>query len=251
MDKEFSGKIVIVTGGSEGIGKTTVKRFCEEDAHCVIVSRSEKKCKEYTDELIAQGHSASYISADVGKVGDIKQMVQTVLDRFGCIDVLVNCAGVNVRKLALDYTEEDWNYIIDINLKGSFFSCIECGKAMVARGSGSIVTMSSLQGHIVLPERTIYAASKGGVTQFTKGMANEWAKSGVRINSISPAFVSTPMVEKVLGDPAWRHLIESRTPMGRAGTPTEIAELILFLASPRASYITGADIVIDGGWTAS
>lgn len=251
MVKEFSGKIVMVTGGSEGIGRAAVKRFCEEDGHCVIISRNEEKCKEYAEELVGKGYQASYASADVGKVSDIKRMVQTVLARFGRIDVLVNCAGVNVRKLALDYTEEDWDYIIDINLKGSFFSCVECGKAMVARGSGAIVTLSSLQGHIVLPERTIYAASKGGVRQFTKGMANEWAKSGVRINSISPAFISTPMVQKVLGDDSWRQLIESRTPMGRAGTPEEVAELILFLASPRASYITGADIVIDGGWTAS
>lgn len=249
--KEFQGKIVVVTGGSEGIGKTTVRRFCEEGACGIIVSRSEDKCKEYADKLVGEGYKADYISADVGKVADVKRMVQTVIDRYGQIDVLVNCAGVNRRKLALDYTEEDWNYMVDINLKGSFFCCIECGKHMVSRGEGSIITMSSLQGHIVLPERTIYAATKGGVMQFTKGMANEWAKSGVRINSISPAFISTPMVENVLKDPSWRQLIESRTPMGRAGTPDEAANLILFLASARSSYITGADIVIDGGWTAS
>lgn len=249
--KEFHEKIVVVTGGSEGIGKAAVKRFCEEDANCIIVSRNENKCKEYADELTKEGYKADFVSADVGKVSDIKNMVQTVMERYGRIDVLVNCAGVNVRKVALNYTEEDWDYIMDINLKGSFFSCIECGKEMVASGSGSIVTMSSLQGHIVLPERSIYAASKGGVKQFTKGLANEWAKSGVRINSISPAFISTPMVKTVLNDVSWRQLIESRTPMGRAGTPEEVAELIIFLASPRASYITGADIVIDGGWTAS
>ena len=248
--KEFHEKIVVVTGGSEGIGKATVKRFCDEDALCIIVSRNKNKCQEYADQLNKEGYKADFVSADVCKVDDIKKMIQTVIDRYDHIDVLVNCAGVNVRKLALDYSEDDWDYIMDINLKGSFFCCIECGKDMVARGTGSIITMSSLQGHIVLPERSIYAASKGGVKQFTKGLANEWAKSGVRINSISPAFISTPMVKAVWNDVSWRQLIESRTPMGRTGTPEEVAELILFLASPRASYITGADIVIDGGWTA-
>lgn len=249
--KEFQEKIVVVTGGSEGIGKTAVRRFCEEGARGIVVGRNETKCQAYVAELVGQGHRADFVSADVGKVSEVKRLFQTIIDRYVRIDVLVNCAGVNRRKPALEYSEEDWDYMVDINLKGSFFCCVECGKHMVARGEGAIVNVSSLQGHIVLPERTIYAATKGGVIQFTKGMANEWAKTGVRVNSISPGFISTPMVMKVLEDPSWRGLIESRTPMGRAGTPDEVANLIMFLASPRANYITGADIAIDGGWTAS
>lgn len=248
---EFAGKVVLITGGSEGIGATAARRFGTDGAQVVIASRSEEKCRRTVDDMRADGIKADYVATDVGKVDEIVRMVATVVERYARLDVLVNCAGVNTRKLALDYTEADWDFMVDINLKGSFFACLEAGRQMVAQGGGAIVNMSSLQGHIVLPERTIYAATKGGVAQFSKGLANEWAKLGVRVNCLSPAFVSTPMVAQVLGDPAWRALIESRTPMGRAGTPEEVAELIAFLACDRASYITGADIVIDGGWTAT
>ncbi len=248
---EFTDKVVVVTGGSKGIGSAVVKRFCEEGAHCVIVSRNGREGQQYADDLGKLNLSAAAIAADVGKVSNIKKMTQAVVEGCGKIDALVNCAGVNTRKPALDYNEQDWDYMMDINLKGSYFCCLEIGRHMVARGSGAIVNLSSIQGHIVLPERTIYAASKGGVIQFTKGLANEWAKSGVRVNSVSPAFTATPMVKAVMDDPAWAQLIQSRTPMGRLGTPEEVADLIVFLASARASYITGTDITIDGGWTAS
>lgn len=248
---EFAGRTVVVTGGSEGIGRATARRFCEEGAHAVIVGRNGEKGRACAAELREQGYSAGAAAADVGKMGDIRRMVAAVIAERGQIDVLVNCAGVNIRKVALEYTEADWDYMMDINLKGTYFCSLEAGRHMVARGRGAIVNLSSIQGHVVLPERTIYAASKAGVMQLTKGLANEWAKSGVRVNSISPGFVGTPMVMQVLDDPAWLQLIRSRTPMGRVASPEEIANLIVFLASDRASYITGADVSIDGGWTAS
>ena len=247
---EFTGKVVLVTGGSKGIGQATVRSFCEEGATCIIVSRHENECQTYAAELVAEGFSASGIVADVSKVSDIKKMVATAIEQYGAIDVLVNSAGVNIRKMSVDYKEEDWDYIIDINLKGSYFASVEVGRHMVARGAGSIINLSSLQSHITLPGLSIYAASKAGIRQYTKGLANEWATSGVRINSISPAFISTLLVKPVLDDPVWRKVIDSRTPMKRPGTPEEVADLILFLASSRSSYITGADIPIDGGWTA-
>lgn len=247
---EFSDKVVLVTGGSKGIGRATVRRFCEAGATCIIVSRHEAECQDYAAALVTEGFSASGSVADVSKVSDIKAMVKAAVGKYGKIDVLVNSAGVNIRKLAVEYSEEEWDYIININLKGSYFSCVEVGKQMVAQGSGAIINIASLQSHITLPRLSIYATSKAGIKQFTKGLANEWALSGVRVNSISPAFIATPLVEKVLQDPAWRHIIDSRTPMQRPGTPEEVADLIAFLASPRSSYITGSDITIDGGWTA-
>ena len=248
---DFSGQVVLVTGGSKGIGRSTVHKFCARGAHCIVVSRHIEDCQAYVRELTSEGWKAEAEAADMGKVADIKRMVAAVASRHGKIDVLVNCAAVNIRKQAIDYTEDDWDYIEGINLKGLFFCCVEVGKVMLAQGHGAVVNLASLQSHIVLQERCIYAATKGGVCQITKGLANEWAKSGVRVNSISPGFVATPMVKPVLDDPYWRNLIDSRTPMGRAGKPEEIADLIMFLASSAAAYITGTDVAIDGGWLAS
>jgi 2-deoxy-D-gluconate 3-dehydrogenase len=247
---EFEGKVAIVTGGSKGIGRATVYRFCQEGATCVIVNRSEAEGQKYARELVEQGYSAVSLAADVSKVEDIKRMVETVIKQFNRIDILVNCAGVNIRKPAIEYTEEDWNFMVDINLKGTFFTCLEVGKHMIEQGGGAIVNLASLQSEEVLPERSIYAATKGGVRQLTKAFAVEWAKYGIRVNAVSPAFIKTPMVERVLEDPHWQQVITSRTLLGRPGSPEEVAEVILFLASPRASYITGANIMVDGGWTA-
>lgn len=248
---EFSGKIVLVTGGSKGIGAATVRRFCEEGAHCIIASRHLEECQSFADELQQAGFSASALAVDVSKVAEIKQMVGDVIDQFGKIDVLVNSAGVNNRKYAVDYVEEDWDYIMNINLKGAYFCTVEVGKEMLKQQKGAIISLSSLQSHINMQRLSIYGASKAGIRNFTKGLANEWATKGVRVNCVSPAFIATPLVEKVLQDPSYITIIDSRTPMKRVGTPDEVANVILFLASDKASYITGADIAIDGGWTAS
>lgn len=248
---DFSDKIVLVTGGSKGIGAATVRRFCEEGAHCIIVSRHLNECQVLADALHKEGFSASGLAADVGNVGEIKKMVADAVRQFGKIDVLVNSAGVNNRKYAIDYVEEDWDYIININLKGAYFCAVEVGKQMLKQQSGAIISVASLQSHINMQRLSIYGASKAGIRNFTKGLANEWATSGIRVNCVSPAFIATPLVEKVLQDPSYTTIINSRTPMKRVGKPNEVADAILFLASEKAGYITGADLVIDGGWTAS
>lgn len=247
---ELDGKIAIVTGGSKGIGRAIVLRLCQEGAACIIANRNKSEGEEYASELSAKGYKAVAIATDVAKVEDIRRLVGEVIKRFGRIDILVNSAGVNVRKPAVDYTEDEWNLMVDVNLKGTFFTCVEVGRCMIAQGGGVIVNVASLQSEEILPERSIYAATKGGVRQLTKALAVEWAKYGIRVNAISPAFIRTPMVEKVLLDPCWGTFIRNRTPLGRPGTPEEVAELVLFLVSPRSSYITGVNILIDGGWTA-
>lgn len=247
---ELQNKIAIVTGGSKGIGRAVVSRLCEEGAKCVIANRNELEGKEYADELRRKGYKAIALPLDVSRVQDIKKLLETVINQFGRIDILVNSAGVNVRKPALEYTEEEWQFMVDVNLKGVFFTCLEAGKKMIVQRSGAIVNIASLQSEEVLSGRAIYAVTKGGVRQLTKALAVEWAAYGVRVNAVSPAFIKTPMVERILSHPIWDEIIRTRTPFGRPGTPEEVAEAVLFLVSPRSSYITGVNILIDGGWTA-
>jgi NAD(P)-dependent dehydrogenase (short-subunit alcohol dehydrogenase family) len=247
--KDFQDKVVVVTGGTRGIGRAAVRKFCEEGACTVIVNRNSDDGAAYKNELIKEGYSADSVTADVSGVESVKKAIEEICSRHTRIDVLVNCAGVNTRKKAEDFNEDDWNYMVNINLKGVFFTCIEAGKRMLAQGKGSIVSVSSIQGEVVLPERAIYAITKGGIKQLTKSLAVEWAERGVRVNAISPAFIDTPMVRKVLEDPEWNAAIMAHTPMKRVGRPEEVAELISFLASDKASFITGANVMIDGGWT--
>ncbi len=247
---ELQDRIAIVTGGSRGIGRAIVRRLCEEGAIGVIANRNELEGKGYADELCREGYKAVALPVDVSRVQDIKKLVEAVINQFGRIDILVNSAGVNVRKPALEYTEEEWQFMVDVNLKGVFFTCLEVGKRMIAQRSGAIVNIASLQSEEVLSGRAIYAATKGGVRQLTKALAVEWAEYGVRVNAVSPAFIKTPMVERVLSHPLWDAIIRTRTPLGRPGTPEEVAEVVLFLVSPRSSYITGVNVLVDGGWTA-
>lgn len=248
---EFTGKIVVVTGGSKGIGESIVRRFCEAGAHCVIVSRHLDECQALADELKAAGMTASAFACDVSKVAQIKNLVADTVKQFGCIDVLINSAGVVRRKYAVEYTEEDWDFIMDINLKGAYFCSVEVGKQMIQQKSGAIVSLASLQNHINTKRSSIYGCSKAGIRNFTRGLANEWADYGIRVNCVSPGFIVTPLTENIMDNPAYTDMITSRTPLGRAGKPDEVADAVLFLASSKASYITGADLCINGGWTAS
>lgn len=247
---ELQGKIAIVTGGSKGIGRAIVRKLCEEGATCIIANRNEQEGKEYAAELSREGYHSVAFPTDVSRVQDIKRLVETVVSSFERIDILVNSAGVNVRKPATEYTEKDWEFIVSVNLKGTFFACLEVGKQMIAQRSGVIVNVASLQSEEVLSGRAIYAATKGGVRQLTKSLAVEWARYGIRVNAVSPAFVRTPMVEPILSHPLWDGIIKTRTPLRRPGTPEEIAEVVLFLVSLRASYVTGVNFLVDGGWTA-
>jgi 2-deoxy-D-gluconate 3-dehydrogenase len=169
---------------------------------------------------------------------------------LGPLDVLVANAGIAIRKPALELTEEDWDRVLDVDLKGVFFCCQAAGRRMVPRRRGSIVTISSQNGVIGYYERAAYCAAKAGVVNLTRVLAIEWATAGVRVNAIGPTFVETALTSKALADPPTREDILRRIPLGRLGTPQEIANAVLFLASPAASLITGTCLLVDGGWTA-
>jgi len=248
---DLSNKIAVVTGGSSGIGKATAFGLAANGAHVVIVGRDEKKGKRVADDICSEGGKAIHIQADVSKHDDIDGMVDSTVSNFGRIDILVNAAGISIKSTPTEYvSEEEWDKILNINLKGAFICCQTVARVMIKQKYGKIINLGSLQGEMVLPLRAAYAASKGGLKQVTKSMAIEWAKYNINVNVVAPGFVRTPMTEQVLSDEFWYKVVVRNTPLGRPAKPEEIADVILFLASDAASYITGQTIVVDGGWTA-
>jgi len=247
---DLRDKVSVVTGGTGGIGIEVVNIFLEQRANVVIVDVIEdnlrkvvlEKKKEHNNEIMG-------LLCDVSKLQQIKETVEKIRDKFGKIDILVNCAGINIRTLAEDVTEEAWDKIVDVNLKGTFFFCKEIGKIMIKQRKGKIVNLGSVQGEYVEPKRVVYAATKGGVKQLTKVLAVEWAKYNINVNAVGPAYIRTPLVENILQDEEIYKKIIENTPLGRIGEPREVAESVLFLVSEAASYITGQTLLVDGGWT--
>jgi NAD(P)-dependent dehydrogenase (short-subunit alcohol dehydrogenase family) len=190
------------------------------------------------------------VTIDLRDIGSIRAAVDTVVERHGRIDMLVNNAGLGTNHDALDVTEEEWDKLMTVNLKGLFFTCQAAGRHMVARRYGRIVNMSSQAGHVGIRRHAAYSASKGGVELLTKVLALEWGPHGVTVNAVAPTFVRTPGTAERLDRPEFLDDVLTRIPIGRVGTTTEVAAAVIFLASPSAGLVNGTSIVVDGGWTA-
>ena len=186
---------------------------------------------------------------DVLRDASVREAVARALSSFGRIDVLVNNAGVNVRKPTLELSEEEWDLVLDTNLKGYFLVARAAAAHMVARGKGKVINVSSIFGTVGMYNQLAYAASKGGVVQMTKVMAIEWAKSGVNVNAIAPTYFETPLVAALRNDPERFRFINERTPMGRWGQPEELEGTLVYLASSASDFVTGQILHVDGGWT--
>lgn len=251
MKLEFAGKTVAIVGACGGIGSAVAVEFLRSDSeHVILLDNNEMELNELSAQLeVRYPGKITVIKVDLRKSDSIGHAVNEISDRFERIDVLINSAGVNIRRPALDITESDWDMVLDINLRGLFFFIQGIAPKMLEHGAGSIVniaSVSSLRGH---PNLAPYAASKGGIAQLTKVLANEWAPSGVRVNSVAPGYVQTKLTQEYLADPTIKESIVKKIPMGRVGAPDEIAAAVVFLASDVASYITGSMIVVDGGRT--
>jgi NAD(P)-dependent dehydrogenase (short-subunit alcohol dehydrogenase family) len=248
----FKGKIVIVTGGARGIGRAISEAFASHGAAVALAGRNTQVLEDAARSIAASGGSAKAFAADVSKEESVAALCSGVLDTYGRIDVLINNAGINPwYKNAEDTSLSEWQQIIDTNLTGVFLACKYAGRAMIAAGQGAIVNISSIAGRVGLPRSTAYCAAKGGVELLTRELAYEWAKKGVRVNSVAPGFVETDLTHGMSQHPVLGKRITDRTPMGRFGETSEVAGACLFLASPAASYITGCSITVDGGWTAA
>jgi NAD(P)-dependent dehydrogenase (short-subunit alcohol dehydrogenase family) len=243
-------KVSIVTGGSRSIGLAMAKRLANAGSDIVIVNRNASEGDEAVQYIRKNGGSAISISADVSKKDSVEGMIKKTIEHHGRIDVLVNCAGVIVRKPAIETTEADWDWTLSVNLRGLFFCCLAAGKQMIQQKKGKIINISSVAATFGLMNRAPYCASKAGVTQLTRALALEWAKYGICVNAIAPGIIRTSINEAYIkGDPERQKKMIQKIPLGRFGKPEDLEGITLFLASDASNYFTGQTLYVDGGYT--
>lgn len=246
---DLKGKTALVTGASKGLGRAMAIGLAKAGADLALCARDAGGLSETRDDALRLGVRAETFRMDVLSEPSVRDAVDAALAAFGAIDILVNNAGVNVRKPVLDLSAEEWDRVLDTNLKGYFLVAREVGRHMVARRSGKIINVSSIFGAVGMNNQLAYASSKGGVVQMTKVMAIEWAPHNVQVNAIGPTYFETPLVAALRNDPERFRFINERTPMGRWGQPEELEGTVIFLASKASDFITGQTIYVDGGWT--
>ena len=247
------GKVAIVTGTGSGLGQASALALAQSGAKLVLTELPGRtEAAEATAQMARDdyGVEAIVLPLDVMQRAQIDGLVSGALDKFGQIDVLVNNAGVNIPKLALDVTEEDWDRVLDINLKGLFFTTQAVGRAMIERKSGKIINIASQMGVVGYWKRAAYCSSKAGVVNLTRVLAFEWAQYGIRVNAIGPTFVETPLTRPMFEDAAFRDDVLGRIPLGQLAKPEDIAGGVVYLASAASDMVTGHTLLIDGGWTA-
>ena len=243
-------KVTLVSGGSRGIGKALAAGFAARGAKVVITGRESSTLAAAAAEIGSPANPVVPIVCDAAKKEDIERCVREVTDRFGRIDVLLNVAGVNQRKPAETYTEEEFDFIIDINLRGAFWMAVEVGKVMLAHKSGSQIHIDSLNTFSPLKNVTPYAMTKFGISAMSRGLATEWGPRGVRVNALAPGFVLTDLTRKLWSDPTMNAWGLANTPVGRLGEVEDMVGAAIFLASEASAFMTGQVVRVDGGFSA-
>ena len=247
----LDGKVALVTGGSRGLGRAIVEALAEAGAQVALTARSDVSAREIAAGVHATyGREALGLGVDVTKRDEVEAMVGRVVETFGRLDILVNNAGINIRGPIEELSEEDWDAVVDTNLKGPWLCCREVARQMKTQKWGRVINVSSMLGEVSMPGRTPYCSSKGGVTLLTKTLALEWAKDGINVNALCPGQFATEINAPLLNDPQTRAQVEANIPLARWGDPTELGPAAVFLASEASSFMTGATLFIDGGYTA-
>jgi NAD(P)-dependent dehydrogenase (short-subunit alcohol dehydrogenase family) len=246
----LKGKVAVITGASRGLGRAMAVALGGAGVKLALVSRDRGKLEETAAESAKVGAEAAIFQVDVTDEDQVRKLEHKVKERFGPADILINNAGIAIRKTVVDYTLEEWHSVMDTNLTSVFLMCRSFVPHMRGRGYGRIINISSIMAHISLPLRGAYSASKAGVIGFTRALALELATDGISVVAISPGPFATEMTAPLRSSPEQLQQFNSSVPMQRWGEPEEIGKLALFLCSDGAGYITGTDIVIDGGWTA-
>jgi NAD(P)-dependent dehydrogenase (short-subunit alcohol dehydrogenase family) len=243
---DLSGKLALITGAGRGIGEGCALVLARAGADVVLVSRSADELERVAERVEALGRRAIAEPCDVTS----SERVRALAERAGEVDILVNSAGANIPAPFLDLEEAAFDTMLAVNLKGTFLMCQAIARSMVVRGEGSIVNVSSQMGHVGGPNRAAYCASKHGVEGLTKAIALELAPRGIRINSVAPTYIETPLTEPFFADPQFRADTVRRIPLGRIGDVDDVVGAVVYLASPAASLVTGTSVLVDGGYTA-
>ena len=252
LDPLFSVKeqVVLVSGGTRGIGRAIAQGFADREALVIITGRNESTVMSTAAEITSDGQSVVPLVCDVSDPRAVVSLVEHVTDRFRQIDTLVNVAGVNRRKPALQVTEQDYDFIMDINLKGAFLMSQAVAHGMLARQSGCQINITSLNEQRPLRHVAPYAMSKAGMGHMTRSLAMEWGSRGVRVNALAPGFILTDLTRKLWSDKSMQAWGKANTPQERLGQPEDLVGTAIFLASPAAAFLTGQTLYVDGGFTA-
>jgi NAD(P)-dependent dehydrogenase (short-subunit alcohol dehydrogenase family) len=248
---QLDGRVALVTGASRGLGEAMADALAQAGASIAVVSRNLDECQQVADRLKSKtGREILAVQTDVTRRDEVEEMVCQTVAKFGKIDILVNNAGINVRKHLIDVADEDWESVMGVNLKGPMLCSRAVARVMIEEGCGSIINISSMMAFVSLSGRAAYSTSKAGLLGMTRTLALEWAPYSIRVNALCPGPFATPMNKVLLQDKELHTYFVSRIPLGRFGEPQELGGAIVFLASDASSFMTGASLVLDGGWTA-
>ncbi|MDX1613071.1 MAG: SDR family oxidoreductase [Candidatus Promineifilaceae bacterium] len=243
-------QIALVTGASRGIGRGLAKALAAAGAKVAVAARDLEALEELAAEIAAANGAALPLQLDVRDLDQINAAVDQIVAHYGRLDILVNNAGLGANHPALAVSEDDWDEMMAVNLKGLFFCCQAAGRIMLAQKHGRIINMSSQAGVVGIRDHAVYSASKGAVNQLTRVLALEWSAAGVTVNAVAPTFIYTPGTAERLDQPDYRQGVLQRLPIGRVGTIDDVAGAVIYLASPAAALVTGHVLLVDGGWTA-
>mgnify|MGYP000179700729 CR=1 FL=1 len=247
----IEGKVCIITGAGRGLGREISMRFAQSGCRTAILSRTSTELESLAAEMEKIGSEALAFKADVTDSGEVRKVVDSVVNEYGTVDILVNNAAVNIRKPLIEYSDEEWHSILSTNLTGYFYFAREVGKIMIARRSGKVVNVGSELGVVGDTGGQVpYATSKGGVIQFTRCLAAEWASYGINVNCVAPALMNTPLTADLFKDERGIKAFLKKIPLGRLPLPSEVADIVLFFCSPLSNPVTGHIFLVDGGYTA-
>jgi NAD(P)-dependent dehydrogenase (short-subunit alcohol dehydrogenase family) len=248
---DLSGQVALVTGAARGLGRAISLALANAGADVALGLRDRNTGSDLVREIEAMGRRSLPLQMDMAHLDQISSAVEEAVAHFGRLDILVNNAGAAPGNPAEDFTEEDFDYTLAVNVKGTFFASQAAGRVMIRQKHGRIINMSSQAGFVALPTESVYCTTKAAIAHLTKCLAVEWGKHNITVNAVAPTFIFTPGTEEALADPAFRaDTIERIAALHRIGEPMEVTGAVVFLASPAASLITGHTILIDGGWTA-